>query len=60
MYKHRLLKCIAIVVLTFVFIPLMLIVLTSFNTRNVIGLPTDGISFRWFAKVFKSRFRFGS
>ena len=55
MYKHRLLKCIAIVVLTFVFIPLMLIVLTSFNTRNVIGLPTDGISFRWFAKVFKSR-----
>ncbi len=55
MYRHRLLKCIAIVVLTFVFIPLMLIVLTSFNTGNVIGLPTDGITFRWFGRVFKSR-----
>ncbi len=55
MYKHRLLKCIAILVLAFVFIPLLLIVLTSFNRQSAIGLPTQGLSFAWFGKVFKSR-----
>lgn len=55
MYKHRLLRCIAIVVLAFVFIPLLLIVLTSFNTSSAISLPKDGITLQWFGKVFKSR-----
>jgi putative spermidine/putrescine transport system permease protein len=55
MYKHHLLSIIAVLVLLFLFLPLFLIVLTSFNSADTISLPLEGFSLRWFARVFKSR-----
>lgn len=55
MYKHRLLAFIAFIALAFLFLPLFLIVLTSFNSADTISLPLDGFSLEWFARVFKSR-----
>ncbi|MDT4761598.1 ABC transporter permease [Sphaerochaeta sp. PS] len=55
MYKHRFIALIAILTLAFIFLPLILIVITSFNSANTISIPLDGFSLQWFAKVFKSR-----
>ncbi len=55
MYKHRLITVIAFLTFTFIFLPLILIIVTSFNSADTISLPLDGFSLQWFAKVFKSR-----
>ena len=55
MYKHRVLWLIAVISLLFLFIPLLLIVITSFNSADTISIPLDGFSLKWFARVFKSR-----
>lgn len=60
MYHHRLLRSIAIVTLAFLFVPLFLIVLTSFNSTDTISLPLEGFSLAWFSKVFASRSLMGS
>jgi putative spermidine/putrescine transport system permease protein len=55
MYKHRFVALIAILTLLFIFLPLVLIIVTSFNSANTISLPLQGFSLQWFTKVFKSR-----
>ncbi|NBK22855.1 MAG: ABC transporter permease [Spirochaetia bacterium] len=55
MYKHRFVTLIAILTLLFIFLPLVLIIVTSFNSANTISLPLQGFSLQWFGKVFKSR-----
>ena len=55
MYKHRFVTLIAILTLLFIFLPLVLIIVTSFNSANTISLPLQGFSLQWFTKVFKSR-----
>ena len=55
MYRHRLITIVAWLTLAFIFLPLLLIVITSFNSADTIAIPLDGFSLQWFAKVFKSR-----
>lgn len=55
MYKHRFVTLIAVLTLLFIFLPLVLIIVTSFNSANTISLPLQGFSLQWFSKVFKSR-----
>lgn len=55
MYKHRLITLVALLTFLFIFLPLILIIITSFNSADTISLPLDGFSLQWFAKVFKSR-----
>lgn len=55
MYKHRLLTVISVLVLLFLFLPLVLIVLTAFNSADTISLPLKGLSLKWFGMAFKSR-----
>ncbi|MCQ2412196.1 MAG: ABC transporter permease [Sphaerochaetaceae bacterium] len=55
MYKHRGLKAIAILTLLFIFVPLILIMITAFNEADIISLKFTGVSLKWFTKVFKSR-----
>jgi len=55
MYRHRFLKIFSIVVMLFLFIPLILIMLTAFNSSDTISLPLEGFTLSWFQKVFKSR-----
>ncbi len=55
MYKHRFITVVAFLTFTFIFLPLILIVITSFNSADTISLPLSGFSLQWFAKVFKSR-----
>jgi len=55
MYKHRFVTLVAILTLLFIFLPLVLIIVTSFNSANTISLPLEGFSLQWFTKVFKSR-----
>lgn len=55
MYKHRFITIVAFLTFIFIFLPLILIVITSFNSADTISLPLSGFSLQWFAKVFKSR-----
>ncbi|MFA6785202.1 MAG: ABC transporter permease, partial [Sphaerochaeta sp.] len=55
MYKHRFVTIIAFITFAFIFLPLILIIVTSFNSADTISLPLDGFSLQWFGKVFKSR-----
>lgn len=55
MYKHTFLKIVAILTLLFIFVPLVLIMITAFNEADVISLHFTGVTTKWFAKVFKSR-----
>lgn len=55
MYKHRFITFVAILTLLFIFLPLLLIMVTSFNGADTISLPLKGFSFQWYEKVFKSR-----
>ncbi len=55
MYKHIFLTALSIIVLAFLFIPLILIVITAFNSAATISIPLSGFSLKWFASVFKSR-----
>jgi putative spermidine/putrescine transport system permease protein len=55
MYKHRFLTVISYVVFAFIFLPLLLIVITSFNSADSITIPLEGFSLQWFGKVFQSR-----
>ncbi|OHD80908.1 MAG: spermidine/putrescine ABC transporter ATP-binding protein [Spirochaetes bacterium RIFOXYC1_FULL_54_7] len=55
MYKHRLVTIVAWLCFAFIFLPLILIVVTSFNSADSISLPLEGFSLQWFVKVFRSR-----
>lgn len=55
MYKHSVLKLLTLITLAFLFIPLLLIIVTSFNSASTISLPLEGFSLKWFAAVFDSR-----
>ena len=55
MYKHRLITIVAWLCFAFIFLPLILIMVTSFNSADSISLPLEGFSLQWFAKVFRSR-----
>lgn len=55
MYKHYLLKLLTVLVLAFLFVPLILIVITSFNSAATISIPLEGFSLKWFMEVFESR-----
>lgn len=41
-------------VFAFLFIPLVLISITAFGTRDVIEVPIHGFTLKWFANVFRS------
>ncbi|AEV28707.1 ABC-type spermidine/putrescine transport system, permease component II [Sphaerochaeta pleomorpha str. Grapes] len=55
MYKHRFVAIVAWIVFAFIFLPLLLIVITSFNSADSITIPLEGFSLQWFGKVFQSR-----
>jgi putative spermidine/putrescine transport system permease protein len=60
MYKHKAITLISVLVFFFLFCPLILIIITSFNSADSISLPLKGISLKWFFQVFKSRSLTGS
>jgi putative spermidine/putrescine transport system permease protein len=43
-----------IVVLLFLFVPILIILLYAFNTSNIQSWPISGLSLRWFASAFAS------
>jgi putative spermidine/putrescine transport system permease protein len=55
MSKHNSITVISMLVFFFLFCPLFLIIITSFNSTDNISLPLEGFSLSWFVKVFKSR-----
>lgn len=51
-------KCntiIAILVFSFLLFPLIIIVMTAFNTKATIQFPIEGFTLTWFAKVFENK-----
>lgn len=60
MSKHKVITIISLPVFFFLFCPLLLIIITAFNSEDSISLPLAGFSLKWFFKVFKSRSLTGS
>lgn len=54
MRKHKGLSIIAILVFAFLFLPLVLIVITSFGTEAAIKFPIKGFTLDWYAKALQS------
>ncbi|WP_047984282.1 ABC transporter permease [Ornithinibacillus californiensis] len=54
MRKHRGLSIIAMLVFAFLFIPLFIIVVTSFGENPTIQFPIQGFTFDWYVNVFET------
>lgn len=54
MRKNRLLLIFSLLVFAFLFIPLIIIVVTAFGEAATITFPIKGFTFKWFANVFQS------
>lgn len=54
MRKHKGLSLIAILVFAFLFLPLLLIVVTSFGTAAAIQFPIKGFTLDWYGNALKS------
>lgn len=55
MAKNRLIAVFAWIVFAFLFIPLLIIVITSFGEKTVITFPIEGFTLAWFRTVFETR-----
>lgn len=53
MRKQRGLTIFALLVFLFLFIPLFIVVVTSFGERPTIQFPIEGFTFDWYANVFR-------
>ncbi|GFZ26158.1 ABC transporter permease [Lactobacillus corticis] len=49
--KNKVLTCIAIIFLILLMLPLVLVVVTSFNTANSISLPIQGFTLNWYKNI---------
>lgn len=54
MRKNKVLFIFSLLVFAFLFIPLLIIVVTAFGEAATITFPIKGFSFKWFANVFQS------
>lgn len=55
MRKNKALTIFAGLVFAFLFLPLLIIVITSFGTNATIQFPITGFTFEWYAKVFNNQ-----
>lgn len=55
MRKNKALLIFSIFVFAFLFVPLLIIVVTAFGEAPTITFPIKGFTFKWFANVFKSK-----
>lgn len=51
--KNRALTIISIVILALIMFPLVLVVITSFNSQSSISFPINGFTFSWYANIFQ-------
>ncbi len=54
MRKSKLLTVFATLVFSFLFIPLVIIIITSFGENSTIEFPITGFTLKWYINVFKS------
>lgn len=54
MRKNKMLTIIAMLVFAFLFIPLAIIVITSFGGNSTIEFPISGFTFKWYSNIFVS------
>lgn len=52
---RRLLWVLAVLVMTFLYLPIILLVIFSFNEPRTPGLPITGLTFEWYAKALSNR-----
>ncbi|MBW8383345.1 MAG: ABC transporter permease, partial [Youngiibacter sp.] len=55
MRKNRLLTAFSFLVFMFMFIPLAIIVVTSFGEGSTIEFPISGFTLKWYSNIFASR-----
>lgn len=51
--KNKVLTIISIIILALIMLPLVLVIITSFNTQDSISLPISDFTFSWYENVFK-------
>ena len=51
--KNKVLTAISLIILALLLIPLILVIITSFNTESSISLPIKGFTFNWYANIFQ-------
>lgn len=51
--KNEVLTIVSLIVLSILMLPLILVVVTSFNTQSSISLPIEGFTFNWYANIFQ-------
>lgn len=54
MRDNKLLTIFTIFVFAFLFIPLIIIIVTSFGSNSTIEFPITGFTFKWYANIFSS------
>lgn len=52
---RRLLWVLAVLVMTFLYLPIILLVIFSFNEPRTPGLPITGLTFEWYTKALSNR-----
>lgn len=52
--KNKVLTAISLIILALLLIPLILVIITSFNTESSISLPIKGFTFNWYANIFSN------
>ena len=51
--KNKLLTAISIIIILMIMLPLMMVVITSFNDQSTISFPIKGFTFRWYHNIFE-------
>lgn len=51
--KNKTLTTISIIILALIMLPLILVVITSFNNERSISLPIKGFTFSWYSNIFQ-------
>ena len=51
--KNKTLTVISIIILALIMLPLILVVITSFNTQSSISLPITGFTLSWYSNIFQ-------
>lgn len=54
MRKNKILTAFVLFVFAFLFVPLAIIVATSFGSKSVIEFPITGFTFKWYANIFST------
>ena len=52
--KHTFLALFTLLVYLFIFAPLVIVVMTSFNAGEYVAFPPEGFSLRWYLSVFRN------